>query len=286
MDDTPELSRATPRRCGRSCASDDIPGASFPRWNRLAETDRDRRQRAASRSSDELVRRVTFELYRTISAFPTPRARICASGRRGCSNFSSPTRQTIRRCGRKSTDRAARCAPMSTSVIARAAQSAQRNGRCARPLPCRAAAGEPGFSDDRSAPRCMGFIVGGPPQPPMVRAAGARAIAAPSRRAGRRATGRRATTTIRCLPAMSSRRCASIRSRRSCRALRATNAMIAAGTPRADRRPEGQNGLRRLQLGHDGRAGGWPIPQIQSAPADRTNISISATACTNASAST
>ena len=70
---------------------------------------------------DDLVRRVTSIFWPTISACrPFRRARaIYASGRRGCSNSSSPTRATIRAYAPRSMRSRQPCAPISTRRLPR-----------------------------------------------------------------------------------------------------------------------------------------------------------------------
>ena len=103
MDDTTEYRRDT-EAMRKVIRTDDIPDASGPRGRAT------RRSRSSPMAGGRLevvdapgAADHVRALSASISAFLIRPAGTCASGRPGCSNSSSPTRATTRRCGPRST---------------------------------------------------------------------------------------------------------------------------------------------------------------------------------------
>ena len=148
------------------------------------------------------------------------------------------------------------------------------------------AANTPGFDDDQIRSSLMGFIVGGPPQPPMVvPQALEQLLRRPDALAGAQEGGARRRRQIAC------RICLRSDALRSARAGAASgrhrsDCTIADGNVSGHRRARRRQRLRRVQLGHDGRAPGARLRKRSTRGGCRTNTSISATGCISVSAST
>ena len=284
MGDTPEY-RADTAAMRKVIRPDDIPDASRPAVEDAAErivADAGGRLEVV----DDLVRRVTFDVLGDYFGVPDPPDGDLRVWATRLFEFQFADRATTPRCGPRWTRSPRPCASISRprSMQRRASGVAQDDvlGRCLdmqaegrarvsrRPDPHR----PDGLHRRRAAAAADG------------RAAGARAVAAPPRGARRGAGGgaqrrRRAARRLRL-------RGDALRSARPGAAAR--RAARTARSPRArDARSEGRKGrnrARRLQLRHDGRAARAGAAQHSTRAGCRTNTSISATACTPASAST
>ena len=265
MADTPAVSRRHGGDAAGSCDLTTSPGGSRPRWRRLAEAIV---AEAGGKLEvvDALVRRVTFDVLGEYFGVPDPPdgdLRVWAT-RLFEFQFADQATTALRARGRRDRAGAARPHPDRDRAAARLPACAKDDvlGRCLEMQ----AEGEPGFTDDQIRTALMGFIVGGPPQPPMVvPQALEQLLRRPDALAGAQAAARTERRRV---------------ARRLCArsdALRSARPGLAAGGagglrrsppgPRGARKvPPRRNGPRRLQLGDDGRAPGAGAAPVRPAP--------------------
>jgi len=165
MDDTPDYRRDT-EAMRKVVRVDDIPARLAPHVERIGE------QIVATAKSPlevvEFVRRITFDVYQDYLGIPDPpnqNLRVLAT-RLFEFQFADPGNDPALRADVDV------MAPLLRSHIrglmaARSASASTQDdvlGRCMNMK----AQGEPGFDDDHICSALMGFMVGGPPQPPML----------------------------------------------------------------------------------------------------------------------
>ena len=268
MDDTPEyLPGATAMR--QVIRADDIP-ALAAKAEAMAEAI------VAGAGGqlevvDELVRQVTFDLFRDYFGVTDPPGgdlRVWAT-RLFEFQFADDGTEELRGRGRARSAR--RCAPISMPRSPAAKPRPTARTTC-WPLPraCRRK-GEPGYSDVEIRTGLMGMIVGGPPQPPMVvPQALEQLLRRPEALAGAQAAAR---ANDDALPRRLCLRGDALRSARpGAAARRVEDGIIAAGTKRQTKVPKGAKVLvgfssammdaRRLEEPYEFRPGRLPHEYI------------------------